>query len=157
MANQELNRRRFLKYSASAAGAAAGAAVTIVPRHVLGGQGHVPPSEKLTMALIGCGTQGLTELVRMLPIPQIQLVAVCDPNTQSEDYIEWGKGSVRRTIAAGLGKPQWRQDAKGAPGGREVGREIIELFYADKSPAGSYKGCAAQADYRELLPVFLAE
>ncbi|MFI5379626.1 MAG: Gfo/Idh/MocA family protein [Tepidisphaerales bacterium] len=141
----KINRRRFLAASTAVA------AVTIVPRHVLGGAGNVPPSEKLTMALIGCGTQGLTELVRMLPIPEIQLVAVCDPNKDSEDYVEWGKGSVRRTIAAGLGKPQWRENTKGAPGGRDVGKEIIELNYGDKAPAGTFKGCASYTDFRELL------
>ncbi len=141
----KLNRRKFLAASTAVA------AVTIIPRHVLGGAGNVAPSEKLTMALIGCGTQGLTELVRMLPVPDIQLVAVCDPNKDSDDYIEWGKGSVRRTIATGLGKPQWRESTKGAPGGRDVGREIIELYYGDKSPAGTFKGCAAYTDFRELL------
>ncbi|MGA2499410.1 MAG: Gfo/Idh/MocA family oxidoreductase, partial [Tepidisphaeraceae bacterium] len=79
------------------------------------------------------------------------LVAVCDPNKDSDDYIEWGKGSVRRTIAAGLGKPQWRESTKGAPGGRDVGREIIELYYAGKAPAGTFKGCASHTDFRELL------
>ncbi len=140
-----INRRGFM------ASSAASVALTIVPRHVLGGAGNVAPSEKLTMALIGCGTQGLTELPRMLALPEIQLVAVCDPNRESEDYVEWGKGSVRRTIAAGLGKPQWRANAKGAPGGRDVGREIVELHYADKTAAGTYKGCASFADFRELL------
>ena len=141
----KLNRRKFLACSTAVA------AVTIVPRHVLGGAGNVAPSEKLTMALIGCGTQGLTELVRMLPIPDIQLVAVCDPNKDSDDYIEWSKGSVRRTIATGLGKAQWRESTKGAPGGRDVGREIIELYYGAKAPAGTYKGCASHVDFRELL------
>jgi predicted dehydrogenase len=34
------------------------ATVSIVPRHVLGGPGQVPPSERLGGALIGCGGQG---------------------------------------------------------------------------------------------------
>jgi hypothetical protein len=49
-----LSRRKFLL-----AGGAAATAFTIVPRHVLGGPGFVAPSEKITLAYIGCGTQGL--------------------------------------------------------------------------------------------------
>ena len=47
-----INRRQFL------AGAAATAAFTIVPRHVLGGANYVAPSEKIRLAIIGCGHQG---------------------------------------------------------------------------------------------------
>ena len=39
-----LDRRRFLGTPATAASASATA---LVPRHVLGGAGHVPPSEKM--------------------------------------------------------------------------------------------------------------
>ncbi len=141
-----LNRRRFLAQTAASA-----AAVSLVPRHVLGGPGQVPPSEKTTLALIGCGTQGLTELMGMLPLPELQVVAVCDPNRDSTDYVEWGKDSVRRTIAAGLGRPDWRAAAGGVPGGREVGREIVELYYGRQRPGGSFKGCASYLDFRELL------
>jgi len=43
-------RRDFIKMSAAAA-----ASFQIVPRHVLGGEGHVPPSEKMNVACIGVG------------------------------------------------------------------------------------------------------
>ena len=46
-------RRDFLK-----ATGAASAAFTIVPRHVLGGEGQVPPSETFGGALIGVGGRG---------------------------------------------------------------------------------------------------
>ena len=36
------------------------AAFTIVPRHVLGGQRFVAPSDKVNIALIGAGGQGRT-------------------------------------------------------------------------------------------------
>ncbi|MEN6336332.1 MAG: Gfo/Idh/MocA family oxidoreductase, partial [Phycisphaerales bacterium] len=141
-----LNRRKFLGEAAASA-----VAFTVVPRHVLGGAGNVPPSEKITFAYIGCGTQGMTEMVGMLPMPEIQIVAVCDPNRYTEDYVEWGKDSVRKQIAAGLGKPEWRQGIKGCPGGRDVGKEVVELFYGGKSESGSFKGCSSYADFRELL------
>ena len=41
-----LSRRKFIQ-----AGGAVATAFTIVPRHVLGGQGFVPPSEKITVAI----------------------------------------------------------------------------------------------------------
>jgi predicted dehydrogenase len=47
-----MTRRNFL----TSAGAAA--AFTIVPRHVLGGPGFTPPSEKLNIACIGVGGRG---------------------------------------------------------------------------------------------------
>ena len=43
--------------------AAAGLAFTIVPRHVLGGSGQPAPSDRITIAYIGCGTQGLREML----------------------------------------------------------------------------------------------
>jgi hypothetical protein len=30
----------------------------VVPRHVLGGAGYLPPSEKVNVAIVGCGGQG---------------------------------------------------------------------------------------------------
>src|SRR6266576_3985093 len=73
---RKLSRRKFMLTSGAAA-----TAFAIVPRHVLGGPGFVAPSEKITVAHIGCGTQGLREMVAMLAMPQIQFVAVCDPVT----------------------------------------------------------------------------
>ena len=55
----DINRREFL------APAAAGLALTIVPSHVLGGPGYVAPSDKITLAYIGCGTQGTREMLRL--------------------------------------------------------------------------------------------
>ncbi len=51
-----ISRRRFLE------GTAATAAAAIVPRHVLGGPGEVPPSETITAGLVGCGGQGGEDL-----------------------------------------------------------------------------------------------
>jgi myo-inositol 2-dehydrogenase/D-chiro-inositol 1-dehydrogenase len=50
---KKLTRRQFLKSSVGVA-----TAFTIVPRHVLGGPGHTPPSETFGGALIGCGGRG---------------------------------------------------------------------------------------------------
>jgi predicted dehydrogenase len=141
----EINRRGFIG-SAVAAGV-----VTIVPRHVLGGAGHVAPNDKITLAHIGMGTQGFREIGSLLEAPEVQIVAVCDPNTDSNDYVEWGKGNIRSTIREYLGKPDWRAGDDGCPGGREVGREVVDGYYAKKRSGENFKACRAYADFRELL------
>jgi len=140
-----MNRRRFL------GGALASGAFTIVPRHVLGGSGYVAPSERITLAHIGMGTQGFSELGGLLADPQIQIVAVCDPNTDSNDYVEWGKNSIRNRIRTYLDDPSWRENDSGCPGGREVGRKVVDTYYANHRGKENYQGCAAYADFRELL------
>ena len=65
----QVNRREFM------AGAAAVAAFTIVPRHVLGGPGQVPPSNKLNIAGVGVGGMGSGD-VRSCASENI--VALCD-------------------------------------------------------------------------------
>ena len=141
-----MNRRNFIK----SAGASA-AVFSIAPSHVLGGQNQVAPSEKLTMALVGCGTQGLRELPALLALPDVQFVAVCDPNKDSHAYVDWSKDGLRKAIATAMGNPQWRQGVPGIPGGREVAREMIETYYANNRPSGSFKGCKAYADFQEML------
>src|SRR6516162_198568 len=108
----ELSRRKFML-----AGGAAATAFAIVPRHVLGGPGYVAPSEKITLAHIGCGTQGLRELPGLLSIPEIQIVAVCDPVKESHNYLDWSKDGLRSEVAAAIGRPDWRRGEPGIPGG----------------------------------------
>lgn len=88
MAKQsKLNRRQFLRRSAGAA-----AVFTIVPRRVLGGQGHIAPSEELTKAVIGVGGMGRGHL----RYPGARLLAVCDVDrghlnevlAGTEDYVK---------------------------------------------------------------------
>ena len=50
-------------------------AFTIVPRHVLGGAGNTPPSEKLNIAGVGVGGQGAVDLSQM---ESENIVALCD-------------------------------------------------------------------------------
>ncbi|MBN2455081.1 MAG: Gfo/Idh/MocA family oxidoreductase [Sedimentisphaerales bacterium] len=64
-----ISRRDFL------GGAAAAAAFTIVPRHVLGGPGYKPPSEKLNVAGVGIGGMGRNDIRR---IGDENIVALCD-------------------------------------------------------------------------------
>jgi predicted dehydrogenase len=141
----KIDRRKFIG-SAVAAGV-----FTIVPRHVLGGPGYVAPGDKITLAHIGMGTQGFNELGYLLRDPHIQIVSVCDPNADSNDYVEWGKHSTREQIRGYLGNPSWREADTGCPGGREVGREVVDTYYANNRGAEKYRACSAYADFRELL------
>ncbi len=142
--SSNFSRRKFIQ-----AGAAV-TAFTIVPRHVLGGQGFVPPSEKITMAYVGCGTQGIREMLRMLAIPEVQIVAVCDPVKDGRDYVDFTRDGLRTAIAQALGKPDWRKGAP-VPGGRDVAKEIVETVYAKERASEKFKGCATYSDFRELL------
>lgn len=126
-------------------------AFSIVPRHVLGGAGYVAPSEKITLGHIGMGTQSFSELGALLANPKIQIVAVCDPNRNSNDYVEWGKGSIRNTIRRMLNRPDWQAGGTGCPGGRDIGKEVIEAYYAAQRGAEPFRGVNAYADFRELL------
>src|SRR5438046_9457053 len=80
----EMDRRKFVGLTATAA-----LGFTIVPRHVLG-KGYIPPSDKITLAYIGTGTEGIREMLPMLTVPEIQIVAVCDPNKEARGYRDWG-------------------------------------------------------------------
>jgi hypothetical protein len=59
--NSQINRRKFVEMTAASA-----IAFTILPRHVLGGRNYIAPSDKITLAYIGVGTQGIRELLRCL-------------------------------------------------------------------------------------------
>lgn len=142
----ESNRRAFV-----GSAAATTAAFTIVPRHVLGGTGYVAPSDKITLAHIGMGTQSFTELAPILASPDIQIVAVCDPNRSSTDYVEWGKGSIRNTIRRILNKPDWQPNGVGCPGGRDIGKEVIDTYYANQRGTEKFRSVNCYSDFRELL------
>jgi len=146
MSSSDVNRRDFLAGAATAA-----AAFTIVPRHVLGGSGYVAPSDKITLACIGFGTQAIREIGGILASPDVQVVAVCDVDRDGVNYLEWGKNQIRDGVRRLIENSTWREDINHVPGGRNVGKEIVETYYAKQRAAENFKGCAAYADFRELL------
>ena len=119
------NRRSFL--------AATAAAFTIVPRHVLG-KGFVPPSDQITLAHIGVGTEGLREMLNILPSPQIRIVAVCDPNKHAVGYRDWSADGLRSQIRKVLGKPNWSAGEGQIPGGLGAGKDVVDTYYATQRP-----------------------
>jgi hypothetical protein len=141
----DVDRREFL------ASAAAGLALTIVPRHVLGGPGYTAPSDRLTLAYIGCGTQGIREMLRLLPVPGVQITAVCDPVEDGTNYVDWDKTGLRDSVRAFLGEPGWGEGVAGIRAGRVMAKEIVEGHYSKQRATGSFRSVAGYADFRDLL------
>lgn len=141
-----MNRRKFIET------AAASACFTIIPRHVLGGPGVVAPSDKITLAYIGTGTEGLREMPKLIALPEIQIVAVCDPCKHAVGYRDWGKDSLLNDLRNALGSPGWMTGTEGiVPGGRDVAKDFVETYYASQRPGDTFNGCTAYADFREML------
>ena len=143
-----MGRRRFLREGAGAA-----AAWSIVPRSVLGGPRNVPPSDQVTIAAIGVGSQGTRVMMDLLKIPDARVVAVCDVNKESSDYSEWGTNEIRDKERSLLGSAfsTWGSWWKGATCGREPARRLVEAYYGLAKASSDYQGCNAYVDYRELL------
>ena len=141
-----MNRRTFIS-----TGVGLGV-LTVIPNHVYaaGKHGMVAPSDKICMMHIGCGTEGLAELSAMLKSPDIEVIAVVDPNRESHDYVHWSENGLRDQLRQLIGEPTWKSEIKGIPGGREVMKDVVSRFYSKNKPG--YKGnIAAVEDYRELL------
>lgn len=113
-------RRQFLGTAAAAAVA------TIVPRHVLGGPGFVPPSEKVNVALVGAGGQGRWNTLQLFGEPDAQVIAVADP-AEHWNLDAW----------------YYKHDA-----GRKPVRAEIEQHYGEKT--ATFR-CAEYEDFRVML------
>lgn len=142
-----ISRRKFVSMTAATA-----AAFSIVPRHVLGGKNFTPPSDKITLAYVGVGTQGIREMLPMLEQEKIQIVAVADPNKEAIGYRDWGTTYLRDAIRKTINDPNWVPGGEGVvPGGRDNGKAIVDAYYANVRGDKSYKGCRSYEDVRELL------
>jgi hypothetical protein len=142
-----ISRRKFVEMTAASA-----IGFTILPRHVLGGKNFTAPSDKLTLAYIGVGTQGIRELLPLLASDQFHVIAVCDPNKEAMGYKDWSKDGIRNDIRKTIKNPDWNQGGDNMiPGGRDNGKSIVDTFYNNVHPELNYKGCNAYADFRELL------
>jgi predicted dehydrogenase len=147
--------------------AAAAAGFLIVPRHVLGGAGQTPPSDKITLGVIGAGRQGIYVMMDLLARSDVQVVAVCDCNEGSKDYAEYNANAT--LIAArkllGAGYDNWGEDLASpgsvqmgtefrtslGMGGREPARRLVDAYYASQKPRGAGTTCASYSDFRQLL------
>jgi predicted dehydrogenase len=68
-----VSRRKFI-----AQAAVASAAITILPRHVLGGKGFIAPSDTLYIGGIGAGGKGTSDIAEMAKSKNVKIVALCD-------------------------------------------------------------------------------
>ena len=139
-----MNRREFLGTVAAAS------AFTIVPRRVLGGRGYVAPSDMILLAQVGCGTQAQRQVnTGFVARPDLQFVAVVDPNRDSQNYVDWENFGNRTRIRRFLDEPAWCEGDTGIRAGREVARRIMETYYRKhERPAA---GIRAYEDFREML------
>jgi predicted dehydrogenase len=118
---QTASRRQFIAATTSAV-----AAATIVPRHVLGGPRFVAPSDKVNVAIIGVGGQGLHNARALFQETDCQVVAIADPAE------EWDLSAFYYGGKAGRGPAQ----------------KEIEAAYAAKTPNSR---CAVYEDFRVML------
>ena len=123
----KLSRRDFLKTSAAAG--AAFAMPAIVPSSVLGA---AAPSNRITIGCVGMGGQGTWNMNGFLHKPHAQVLAVCDVNKGSDDYDKL-------------------YQFPHSTAGREPARQMVERYYGQQKPSGTYKGCSSYADFRDLL------
>ena len=89
-ARLKLTRRQFTQSVAAAA------AVTVLPRYVLGGPKFVAPSETVNIAIIGCGGQGRTNARALFNQKDARIIAIADPREQADYGRFYYKGEAGR-------------------------------------------------------------
>jgi hypothetical protein len=98
--NTRMPRRQFLRATAVAAGGFA--MPRFVPGSVLGADGTVAPSERITAALLGRGLMGRGHLSRLVGDPGVHVIGVCDPD---RSRCQEGARLVDETYASRYGTP----------------------------------------------------
>ena len=140
----DMNRRKFLRDLAAVS------AFTIVPRRVLGGQGYTAPSDMILLAQVGCGTQSQRQVnTGMVRRPDLQFVAVVDPNLDTQNYVDWSNFGNRNQIRRFLEEPEWGAGDKGIRAGRDVAKQIMESYYRKQQRPSA--GIRSYEDFREML------
>ena len=119
--NTPASRRRFLKAAAGGI-----AAFHIVPRHVLGGRGFVPPSETVNVAIVGAGGRGHQNARDLMKLDDVRITCIADPAET------WDMQNFYYKSAAG----------------RKPVHAEIEKHYAEKL---SGFRCKEYVDYRRML------
>ena len=140
---RQTSRRGFMQ------SAAAGAAGLYLANHRLAY--GMAASDKFTVACIGVGSQGLRVMMDLLRLPEVQIVAVCDVNRQTSNYLDWGPNELRNKVRTLLQDPNWGASLPGPTAGRDVAREIVNAYYAKSAGKAQSRGCTAYEDFRELL------
>jgi len=123
--SSEMSRRQFLGAGGAAAAVLAGGVPLIIPASV---RGAAAPSNRVNVGCIGTGNRGFEILNLFLKHDQARVVAVCDVNRGSYGY---------------------KDDTQFL--GCEPAQKLVNEHYARQTTGGSYRGCAAYTDFREVL------
>ncbi len=86
--SNRLSRRRFLKTSIGAGVAASAFGALPIPSSALGRDGHIAPSERITLGGIGIGNRGTYDLGCFLEQKDCQFLAVCDIKKDRRDAVK---------------------------------------------------------------------
>jgi predicted dehydrogenase len=105
----------------------AATAPMIVSASVLGRDGGVAPSERIVMGAIGVGGQGDRDMRNLMGLRGVQMVAVCDVDSGSENY---ERGWYR---------------------GRAQAVQALQEHYGANTSGGEWKGVDEYVDFHELL------
>ncbi len=117
------SRRTFIKTTGTMA------AASLVPRYVLGGPQYTPPSDKLNVAIVGAGGQGMTNLKAILENDDVQIVAIADTALEADYSYSYHK----------------------VMGGRKPGYDVVTQHYQQNEATKDYPECHVYTDFRELL------
>ena len=134
MDNNEITRRSFVGSMGTMAGGAL--AFTIVPRHVLGGPGYIAPSDKINVAIVGAGGQGMSN-ARALVAGGQNVAVLCDI-----DY-----GFVDKQVA---NQTRQRPNAP-TPSDPQVAARMQQQAQVSAALADQYQKATRYADVRQML------
>jgi predicted dehydrogenase len=104
-------------------------------------------------------------MLKFLREPDVQGVAVCDPNKGSAGHPQWDThefcNSVRDLLGVSSGWDWLSPDdpiqlthslrVTSGVSGREPCQKIVDGYYGSQHRSGKYRGCSAYSDFRELL------
>jgi predicted dehydrogenase len=100
----------------------------VLPSTVFGAQA---PSQRITLGCIGVGGMGTNNMMAFMTHPDVQVLAVCDPESGSDDYNHW------------YNRGGWL--------GREPAVKRVNEHYARQIRSGRFQGCDGYRDFRDLL------
>ena len=112
--------------------------------HLSAGEFWIDRKSAANIAFIGVGSQGLRVMLRFLKEPDVQGVAVCDPNKASADYPQWDTHEFCKSVRNLLGRDSgWDWLSPDQPielthslkvtsgvAGREPCQQIVNAYYA---------------------------